>query len=208
MGIVSVNIGDRFSRLKIKQCLGRNSYGKLHWLCECDCGGTAKVVTQKLKNGHTKSCGCLSREVARANRIAEASHGHSRLGKVSRTYSTWRGMIKRCHKIDDKDYENYGGRGIEVCERWHKFENFLTDMGERPENRTIGRIDNDRGYYKENCQWETHYQQSINTRATKLTERQVAEIREDSRVQLEIAKSFGISQSHVSLIKLGKARNG
>ena len=81
-------------------------------------------------------------------------------------YNAWHSMRYRCLNPKSRDYPNYGGRGITICERWLKFENFLADMGERPKRRrlTVGRIDNDRGYSPDNCRWETYTQQNNNNR--------------------------------------------
>jgi len=93
--------------------------------------------------------------------ISSFIHGHSGNGK-SITYTSWRSMIQRCNNSKHADYYKYGGRGIKVCERWEKFENFLEDMGERPEGLTIDRIDNSRDYILENCRWATRSQQQKN----------------------------------------------
>jgi hypothetical protein len=91
-------------------------------------------------------------------------HGHAVNGKQSRTYMTWTAMLARCENSKDSRFRDYGGRGITVCLRWHKFENFLADMGERPAGKTIGRRDNNGQYCKDNCRWETPMQQSANSR--------------------------------------------
>lgn len=81
------------------------------------------------------------------------------------TYTTWQDMLSRCENKNNVRYKNYGGRGIKVCEAWRSsFLTFLKDMGERPEKKTIDRINNDLGYYKENCKWSDYFEQNRNTR--------------------------------------------
>ena len=93
-----------------------------------------------------------------------SDHGHSPAGSPSPTYRTWGGMVQRCTNPKTPEWKYYGGRGVTVCERWLKFENFLADMGERPEGLTLDRRKNDGGYSKDNCRWSTHSEQMQNTR--------------------------------------------
>jgi len=95
-------------------------------------------------------------------------HGHATKGYESSTYRTWSQMLSRCRNKNHKDYKWYGKRGIEVCQRWLQFKSFLEDMGERPINTTIDRVDNERGYYKNNCRWATQKEQHRNKRSNKL----------------------------------------
>lgn len=92
------------------------------------------------------------------------SHGHSTDGKLSPTYSSWKSMKNRCNNTKSPKYKDYGGRGITICERWSYFENFLEDMGERPKELSLDRIDNESGYSPENCRWATDSQQASNKR--------------------------------------------
>ena len=91
-------------------------------------------------------------------------HGHAFRGKTSRTYTIWVGMIKRCLDKNQPNYKNYGGRGIMVCDRWKKFENFLADMGTAPDGLELDRIDNESGYSHSNCRWVSHAENLRNQR--------------------------------------------
>lgn len=94
-------------------------------------------------------------------------HGHTSKGSVSSTYSAWKNMKGRCLSETHRDFHRYGGRGITVCKRWLKFENFLSDMGERPVGMELDRKDNEKGYSKANCRWTTHREQSLNRRTNR-----------------------------------------
>lgn len=92
----------------------------------------------------------------------EIIHGHNQRGKRTKTYQKWASMLERCYTPGQVSYRWYGGKGITVCKRWHKFENFLKDMGEAPEGLTLDRIDNDKNYCKGNCRWATVREQMVN----------------------------------------------
>jgi hypothetical protein len=132
-------------------------------LCQCDCGKIQFVAEQKLRSGHSRSCGCLQAEVTTKR---NTKHGCSKRGQTTRAYSIWGGIFERCENTKNQAYENYGGRGITVCERWRVFENFLEDMGEPAAGMTIDRLNNDEGYSKENCEWRTSKEQARNRRNT------------------------------------------
>jgi hypothetical protein len=144
----------RFGRLTVIEFSKVNSWHEAIWLCRCDCGNETLVAGSSLRTGNTQSCGCLRRLGSRRT--------HGRTGTSE--YRTWRVMRERCSNPNNKDYKDYGGRGIKVCARWDKFENFYADMGPRPKGLTLGRIDNEDDYYPENCKWETWIEQARNRR--------------------------------------------
>lgn len=164
--------GKRFGRLV---CISPVKKKVWWWICQCDCGAKKEVcagaLTRKLKP--TLSCGCLAREVMKT-KVGENGtnyrHGHAVGSARSETLAIWSNMIRRCHKETDRAYKDYGARGIKVCERWHDFKNFLSDMGERPKGLSMDRIDNDGNYDPSNCRWATQKEQVRNTRRARLVE--------------------------------------
>ncbi len=158
--------GERYGRL-ICVTPTKSTQSGMYWECKCDCGKITEVLRGNLLKGTTQSCGCLWSESRIANGYKRIKHGRtSRINgkKINRngTYSTWEAMIGRCTNPNSDWYHRYGGRGIKVCERWLKFENFLSDMGERPKGKTIDRIDNDGNYELCNCKWSTPKEQANN----------------------------------------------
>lgn len=157
--------GQRFGRwLVIGNPVRRN--GNWVSLCRCNCGTERPVRNRCLILGETQSCGC---RIPSLNVERYTVHGHASTVNPSKTYRTWMGMIQRCTNPEANGFENYGGRGITVCDRWRRsFENFLEDMGEKPAGLTLGRIDNDAGYSQANCRWETWTQQQRNRRSNRI----------------------------------------
>ena len=155
--------GQRFNRYTVIGSAGVSAHGKTQWLCRCDCGNESIVAGGSLHNGHQKSCGCLKVEVARARMT---THGHHPTGKQTPEYTAWCNIKIRCYNPEAENYEYYGGRGIRVCDRWlNSFENFLSDMGERPSRKhTIDRKENNGNYEPSNCRWITMLEQCANRR--------------------------------------------
>lgn len=163
----AIAIGDEIGRwtvVDLKRLVDVRGRKRKYAICKCECGRKRNVLLYHLRNRATQSCGCLVRE-------KHTTHGESssRNKKETAEHSTWSGMIARCTNENSPGYNNYGGRGIHVCDRWLSYENFLEDMGRRPSPRhSIDRIDNDKGYSPDNCRWATQKEQCRNKRTNRL----------------------------------------
>ncbi len=156
--------GARYDRLIVKSYAGHMS-GRTAWLCVCDCKNEIIVSGNSLRRGRTKSCGCLRKE----NCIAQAKTAGTARGKQmikhgesgTRLYGVWKSMKERCGNPNDKQFMNYGGRGISVCEEWKSdFSNFAKWAAETGYDSeasfgkcTLDRINNDDDYKPKNCRW-------------------------------------------------------
>jgi hypothetical protein len=153
MGKVADITGQRFGKLVAIEQLGI-SYGRMQWLCRCDCGKETRCNSNNLRTGGVVSCGCYKLEV-------QTKHGRSRTPE----YRAWIDMIRRCTSSHCQVYKHYGARGIKVCKRWvDSFEAFFKDMGLRPKGMSIERINNSKGYTPSNCKWATKSEQNFNKR--------------------------------------------
>ena len=168
--VIDLMTGQRFGRFVVLGPADKRYFYKVL----CDCGVTKDVNGYSLRAGDSKSCGCLSRETAAANRRLEhkagktpaLKHGHNRAGNSSPTYNSWLSAKKRCLNPNSNRYYKYGGANppVTICARWLSFENFLQDMGERPGGTTLGRFGDVGNYEPGNASWQTPAEHVANRR--------------------------------------------
>jgi hypothetical protein len=164
MANIKNRVGQKFGLLT---CISMYRTESITFLvCECECGKVKTYRGANVINGQSKSCGCWRQKfpqkkpwISKRNKL-RSTHNMSQ----TRSYNIWRGMKQRCLNDKCKDFANYGGREITICESWLKFENFLSDMGEAPKKMQLDRIDNDGKYCKENCRWTSTSVQGNNKR--------------------------------------------
>lgn len=149
-------VGQKFWCLTVKEFVGISEKGTTLWKCQCDCGKESTVVGAFLKNGHSKSCGCLA---IKNGKLANTTHGMAK----TPLHKIWLGIKNRCYNKNTISYKDYGGRGIKICERWLEFKYFHWDMhSEYKIGLTIERKDVNKDYCKENCIWIPRSEQSRN----------------------------------------------
>lgn len=175
--------------------------GMAAWHCVCSCGNQRIAKGKHLRCGWVQSCGCYMRELRSVNGKKHATHNATGTPE----FSSWAGMMDRCHNEKSNAYKLYGARGLHVCERWHDFATFLADMGPRPPGTSIDRIDNARGYEPGNCRWATATQQARNRGCVKLSEEKAQFIRESGETNAELAAMFGVTASAISAVRNGKS---
>lgn len=159
-------LGNRYGRLLVVGFAGVGVRKYALWRCRCDCGKEIVVPGNSLRKGNTRSCGCLSVDVS-TERIVKHNTTHGKTHDP--LYKRWSSMLTRCENPHVKNYKDYGGRGIKVCEEWHSFEAFYKwamESGYKPEY-TIDRIDNDGDYKPSNCHWTRGENQARNRRSTR-----------------------------------------
>lgn len=155
-------IGNKYGRATV--LIRVDNIGKdVAYLCKCECEKTFITRGACLTKDKTKSCGCLRSEIAQTK---NKTHGHcTRISGTTSTYKSWASMLDRCKNPNNSSWDYYGKIGVSVCERWNKFENFLADMGKKPEkNFSLDRIDPYGNYEPNNCRWATVKQQLENRR--------------------------------------------
>ena len=157
--------GKRFGKLVVIKSLGLNKHKEMKWLCKCDCGKESAVTSYCLRNGSTKSCGCL-KNFKNMNKNVNKPH-------YKKIHNCYVNMETRCFNKKSKSYDRYGERGITICEEWNKnfsaFYDWCMENGFE-ENLTLDRIDNDKGYEPQNCRWTTNKVQSNNRSSNLLIE--------------------------------------
>ena len=156
MGKIDLSIiGKKFNRLLVVEYVKLDKNNRAIFKCQCDCGNIKNIIGSLVKSGKTKSCGCLHKEKV-------TTHG---MYKTS-TYQVWVDMKDRCYNYNNCSYNDYGGRGIFVCDSWlNSFENFYNDMGDKPKGRSLNRVNNDGWYSPDNCKWSTPKEQNRNMRS-------------------------------------------
>lgn len=167
-----VDIGGVYGRLTVLEHVGSNRFGKRIYRCQCVCGGICVVIGSQLSSGSTQSCGCFARERRAAN--GRRNRGHGRYASSlphsagMPEHNSWLAMIQRCSDPSHRSFQHYGGRGIAVCDRWtglDGFAHFVEDMGPRPADRSLDRIDVHGNYEPGNCRWATPLEQAANRQA-------------------------------------------
>jgi hypothetical protein len=160
-------INTKFNRLTVLSFERSDGNYNKYWRCLCDCGKETVVVGDKLRSGRTKSCGCYGDELR--NALIKKADEERRLY----TKKSYHAMINRCYNPKAPNYSRYGEKGVTVCDRWRFGENGLTgwlcffeDMGPKPTGHSIDRVDNGKGYFKDNCRWATKQEQSLNRKRT------------------------------------------
>lgn len=157
--------GEKVGKLTVIEQNGRTKDRRIIWKCKCECGNIVNVSSHDLKNGHTKSCGCLQKEI-----ISNIRYRHG--DRDERLYGVWKSMKQRCENKNCKSYKWYGAKGVSVCSDWHDYSVFKQwaiehgyDKNAEYGKCTIDRIDSYKDYSPDNCRWVSMAIQATNKRA-------------------------------------------
>lgn len=187
--------GEKFGRLTVVSRAENSKGGKSRWLCRCECGNECVVHSSSLKSGNTRSCGCIRRE---------ASHDRATTHGMSKTplFTIWRAMVSRCNNPNNRSYENYGGRGIHVCDEWLDSSSFFgwAIANGYSEGLTIERVDVNKGYEPSNCKWIPKAEQARNK-----TNNRMLEINGERKCLAQWCEEYGVDYFMVRqrICKLG-----
>lgn len=158
----------KYNRLTVIENAGYNRHHQRMVKVSCECGTVKVILENEVKNGYTKSCGCLRRETTSKS---TRTHGATRQGNMPTEYRSWQGMKTRCDNPNQRSYKHYGARGIKVCDRWRDYATFISDMGPKPSpDYTIERMDVNGDYTPTNCCWATRTTQARNKRNNRFVE--------------------------------------
>jgi hypothetical protein len=168
MYIKPILVGEKFGERTVIERTNETKNGYILYLIKCKCGEVSKVSGSYLRQYPNRSCRNCSLKIKTKKGKDHYRYRHGRASRIhgkQRIYHIWISMRERCNNPNATQYKDYGGRGIKICKEWDDVEVFCTDMGERPSLRhTLDRIDNDKGYSKENCRWATYEVQAQNKR--------------------------------------------
>jgi hypothetical protein len=191
MYVKKLKIGEKFGTRIIIEEMSQRKNGYIMYKVKCDCGDVVILNGSYLRTKN-RPCKCCS---AKKHTKKGKDHWAYKHGMASRTkgkdriYSIWISMRQRCNDINDQQYADYGGRGIKVSQEWNDFSTFYQDMGERPKDMQLDRIDNDGNYCKENCKWSSRNVQANNRRTTR-----IHEINGNKIKHTELLEKLGISR--------------
>jgi hypothetical protein len=194
--------GQRFGRVVAIEPTGEKRWRVSMWRYVCDCGVEKIAAVNSLMSGNIKSCGCLQKELASKAQLKHGMYG-------TPEYLSWGSMIQRCTNPKNNNFKNYGGRGISVCKSWRdSFESFFQDMGRRPTDTSLDRIDVNGNYEPENCRWSTALCQARNKQNTITTFTEAEKVRElylSGTTPSQITAILGLSRGSVNgVIFLGQ----
>lgn len=176
--------GQRIGKWSVVREGTKSNWDRRRWVCRCECGREQLVNAGDLQKGESLGCKYC------ANREKKVTHGMTK----TPTFVSWTRMLQRCYNSKYNRFNDYGGRGITVCDRWRdSFETFFKDMGERPRGLTLERIDNNGNYDPDNCRWATPKEQAENRRNNVWIEWQG-----ETKTQADWARQLGVSNGFIN----------